>query len=47
MMQEGLKTFHHPFALARLASLVKLSLSGRYLKRGRFLRVIPDLPKLF
>jgi len=43
----ALKTFHAPFILTRLAALTRLSLSKRYLKRGRFLRVIPDLLKLF
>jgi acyl-CoA reductase-like NAD-dependent aldehyde dehydrogenase len=47
MMAGALRTFHHPFALARLVSLAKLSLSRRYLKRGRFLRVVPDFFKLF
>jgi len=47
MMAGALRTFHHPFVLFRLFSLARLSLSGRYLKRGRFLRVIPDLSKLF
>ena len=46
MMAGALKTFHHPFVLARLFALTRLSLSKRYLKRGRFLRVIPDLLKL-
>ena len=47
MMAGALKTFHHPFILVRLWALVRLSLSKRYLKRGRFLRVIPDIFKLF
>lgn len=47
MMAGALRTFHHPFILTRLLALTRLSLSKRYLKRGRFLRVIPDLFKLF
>jgi acyl-CoA reductase-like NAD-dependent aldehyde dehydrogenase len=47
MMATGLHAFHHPFLMARLYALTKLSLSKRYLRRGRFLRVIPDLFKLF
>lgn len=47
MMEGGLHTFHARFIGARLWALVRLSLSKRYLKRGRFLRVIPDLLKLF
>ncbi len=47
MMAGALKTFHHPFILTRLFALTRLSLSKRYLKRGRILRVIPDILKLF
>lgn len=47
MMAGALRSFHHPFILARLAALTKLSFSRRYLTRGRILRVIPDLFKLF
>ncbi|MBK5257636.1 MAG: aldehyde dehydrogenase family protein [Vicinamibacteria bacterium] len=47
MMAGALRSFHHPFILARLFALSKLSLSKRYLARGRKLRVIPDLFKLF
>ena len=47
MMAGALRAFHHPFIGARLLSLLTLSLSKRYLKRGRILRVIPDLPKFF
>lgn len=47
MMAGALRTFHHPFILARLFALTRLSLSKRYLERGRFLRVIPDIFKLF
>ena len=47
MMAGALRTFHHPFILTRLFALTRLSLSKRYLERGRFLRVIPDIFKLF
>ncbi len=47
MMTGALRSFHHPFVLARLFALSKLSLSKRYLTRGRILRVIPDIFKLF
>jgi succinate-semialdehyde dehydrogenase/glutarate-semialdehyde dehydrogenase len=47
MMPEALRAFHHPRALSRIFSLARLSLSKRYLARGRILRVIPDLLKLF
>ena len=47
MMEGALRSFHHPFALARLYALSRLSLSRRYLARGRFARVIPDIFKLF
>ena len=47
MMAGALRSFHHPFLLARLAALTKLSFSKRYLTRGRILRVIPDIFKLF
>jgi succinate-semialdehyde dehydrogenase/glutarate-semialdehyde dehydrogenase len=47
MMAGALRSFHHPSILARLFALLKLSLSKRYLTRGRKVRVIPDLFKLF
>ncbi len=47
MMAGALRTFHDPFILTRLFALTRLSLSKRYLKRGRVLRVIPDILKLF
>lgn len=47
MMAGALRTFHAPFILTRLLALARLSFSKRYLKRGRFLRVIPDTFKLF
>ena len=47
MMAGALRSFHHPFVLARLFALTKLSFSKRYLTRGRILRVIPDIFKLF
>jgi succinate-semialdehyde dehydrogenase/glutarate-semialdehyde dehydrogenase len=47
MMAGALRAFHHPFILARLFALARLSFSPRYLRRGRILRVIPDLFKLF
>ncbi len=47
MMAGALRSFHHPSIAARLVALSKLSLSRRYLTRGRILRVIPDLFKLF
>lgn len=47
LMAGALPSFHHSFPPARLFALLKLSLSRRYLTRGRFLRVIPDLFKLF
>jgi len=47
MMAGALKSFHHPFILARLSALVRLSFSRRYLTRGRILRVLPDIFKLF
>jgi succinate-semialdehyde dehydrogenase/glutarate-semialdehyde dehydrogenase len=47
MMAGALRSFHHPFFPARLLALSKLSLSRRYLTRGRILRVIPDIFKLF
>ena len=47
MMAGALRSFHHPFVLARLFALSKLSLQKRYLTRGRILRVIPDIFKLF
>lgn len=47
MMAGALRSFHHPFVLARLFALSKLSFSKRYLTRGRVLRVIPDIFKLF
>jgi succinate-semialdehyde dehydrogenase/glutarate-semialdehyde dehydrogenase len=47
MMAGALRAFHHPFVLARLFALSRLSFSKRYLTRGRILRVIPDIFKLF
>lgn len=47
MMAGAARSFHHPFFLTRLLALLKLSLSRRYLIRGRMLRVIPDIFKLF
>jgi len=47
MMAGALRSFHHPFVLARLFALTRLSFSKRYLRRGRVLRVIPDILKLF
>ncbi len=47
MMAGALRSFHHPFVLARLFALSRLSFSKRYLTRGRILRVIPDIFKLF
>ena len=47
MMAGALTSFHHPFVLARLFALSKLSFSNRYLTRGRMLRVLPDIFKLF
>lgn len=47
MMAGALRSFHHPFLLVRLAALSKLSFSKRYLTRGRILRVLPDVFKLF
>ena len=41
------RSFHHPFLLARLFALSRLSFSKRYLTRGRILRVLPDIFKLF
>jgi succinate-semialdehyde dehydrogenase/glutarate-semialdehyde dehydrogenase len=47
MMAGALRSFHHPVVLARLFALSRLSFSKRYLTRGRILRVIPDIFKLF
>ena len=47
MMAGALKSFHHSSLAVRLFSLTKLSFSRRYLTRGRILRVIPDIFKLF
>lgn len=47
MMAGALRSFHHPFVLARLFALTRLSFSKRYLRRGRVLRAIPDILKLF
>ncbi len=47
MMAGALETFHGSFFVTRLFALTRLSLSKRYLKRGRFLRVIPDFLRLF
>lgn len=47
MMAGALRSFHHPFIVARLFALTRLSFSKRYLTRGRILRVIPDIFKLF
>jgi acyl-CoA reductase-like NAD-dependent aldehyde dehydrogenase len=47
MMAGALRSFHHRFLAVRLFSLARLSFSKRYLARGRVLRVIPDLFKLF
>jgi hypothetical protein len=47
MMAGALRSFHHRFLPARLFALIRLSLSKRYLTRGRMLRVLPDIFKLF
>ncbi|MEO8501327.1 MAG: aldehyde dehydrogenase family protein [Vicinamibacteria bacterium] len=47
MMTGALRAFHESFAPTRLWALTKLSFSKRYLTRGRILRVIPDIFKLF
>jgi succinate-semialdehyde dehydrogenase/glutarate-semialdehyde dehydrogenase len=47
MMAGALRSFHHPFVMTRLLALSKLSFSKRYLTRGRVLRVLPDIFKLF
>jgi acyl-CoA reductase-like NAD-dependent aldehyde dehydrogenase len=47
MMAGALRAFHASFIGARLFALVRLSFSKRYLTRGRVLRVIPDIFKLF
>jgi hypothetical protein len=47
LMAGALRSFHHPFILARLLALSRLSFSKRYRTRGRVLRVLPDIFKLF
>lgn len=47
MMSGALRAFHHALLPVRLWSLAKLSFTRRYLKRGRVLRVLPDIGKLF
>lgn len=47
MMSSGLRAFHHPSLATRLWSLARLSFTSRYLRRGRFFRVLPNLDKLF
>lgn len=47
MMTGALRAFHASFIGSRLFALVRLSFSKRYLTRGRVLRVIPDIFKLF
>ncbi len=46
MMAGALRTFHDRFVGTRIASLLKLSLSKRYLTRGRLLRALPDIFKV-
>lgn len=47
MMTGALQAFHHRFLPARLWALTKLSFTQRYIRRGRVLRVLPDILKLF
>lgn len=47
MMAGAVRTFHARFVGTRVLSLLKLSMSKRYLTRGRILRVLPDVFKLF